>query len=49
MCCEAFCPENYSGVVRTTYLLDEEGIIRWCSDRVKAGENPAQMLTLLDA
>ena len=37
------------GVVRTTYLLDEEGIIRWCSDRVKAGENPAQMLTLLDA
>ena len=29
MCCEAFCPENYSGVVRTTYpqqSLSEEGL-----------------------
>lgn len=35
------------GVVRTTYLLDEEGMILWRSNKVKAAENPAQMLALL--
>ncbi len=37
------------GVVRTTYLIDEAGIIAFASDKVKAAENPAQMLALLQA
>lgn len=32
------------GVVRTTYLIDEEGTIIRAFDRVKAADNPAQML-----
>lgn len=32
------------GVVRTTYLIDENGIIAKAFDKVKAAENPAQML-----
>ena len=32
------------GVVRTTYLIDEEGIIVRASDKVKAADNPQQML-----
>ena len=32
------------GVVRTTYLIDEEGIIVKAFDKVKAADNPAQML-----
>ena len=32
------------GVVRTTYLIDENGIIIMANDKVKAAENPAQML-----
>lgn len=32
------------GVVRTTYLIDEEGIIQKVFGKVKAAENPAQML-----
>ncbi len=32
------------GVVRTTYLIDEDGIIVKAFDKVKAAENPAQML-----
>ena len=32
------------GVVRTTYLINEEGIIEKAFDKVKAEENPAQML-----
>lgn len=35
------------GVVRTTYLIDENGIIVRAFDRVKAAENPAQMLETL--
>ena len=35
------------GVVRTTYLIDEEGIIIDASDKVKAAANPAQMLERL--
>ena len=35
------------GVVRTTYLIDEEGIIVRALDKVKAAENPAQMLAAL--
>lgn len=32
------------GVVRTTYLIDEDGIIVKAMDKVKAADNPAQML-----
>ncbi len=35
------------GVVRTTYLIDENGIIEKAFGKVKAAENPAQMLELL--
>ena len=37
------------GVVRTTYLIDENGVIVRAFDKVKAAENPAQMLGELDA
>ena len=32
------------GVVRTTYLIDESGVIVRAFDKVKAADNPAQML-----
>ena len=35
------------GVVRTTYLIDEEGIITKAFSKVKAADNPQQMLDLL--
>ena len=37
------------GVVRTTYLIDEDGMIVKAFGNVKAAENPAQMLEALDA
>lgn len=36
------------GVVRTTYLIDEEGIIEKVFKRVKAADNPQQMLNALN-
>ncbi|MBQ0064927.1 MAG: redoxin domain-containing protein, partial [Firmicutes bacterium] len=35
------------GVVRTTYLIDEKGIIVQAMTKVKAADNPVQMLELL--
>ena len=35
------------GVVRTTYLIDETGIIVKAMDKVKAADNPQEMLELL--
>ena len=35
------------GVVRTTYLIDEKGIIVKAFGKVKAAENPAQMIEAL--
>ncbi len=32
------------GVVRTTYLIDEKGVIVKAYDKVKVADNPAQML-----
>ena len=43
-------PGNYNttmGVVRTTYLIDEEGVITKAFGKVKAADNPAQMLAEL--
>ena len=37
------------GVVRTTYLIDEEGMIVKAFGKVKAADNPQQMLDALDA
>jgi len=34
----------FMGVVRTTYLIDENGIIIKANDRVKAAEDPGKML-----
>ena len=36
------------GLVRTTYLIDEDGIIVKAFGKVNAGENPGQMLKELD-
>ena len=36
--------KTYMGVVRTTYLIDEEGKIAKAFDKVKAVDNPEQML-----
>ena len=36
--------KTYMGVVRTTYLIDEEGKIAKAFDKVKPAENPADML-----
>jgi peroxiredoxin Q/BCP len=35
------------GVVRTTYLIDEEGVIVKALGKVKPADNPKQMLDLL--
>lgn len=35
------------GVVRTTYLIDEDGVIVKALGKVKAADNPGQMLDLL--
>lgn len=32
------------GVVRTTYLIDEDGVIIKANDKVKAADDPAKML-----
>ena len=36
------------GVVRTTYLIDEEGVIINAIGKVKAADNPQQMLDILE-
>ena len=41
---KTMCGKTSMGVVRTTYLIDEEGIIVKAFGKVKAAENPAQML-----
>ena len=41
------CGKVSMGVVRTTYLIDEDGIIIKAFDKVKAADNPAQMLEAL--
>ena len=35
------------GIVRTTYLIDEKGVIIRAADKVKAAENPQDMLELV--
>ncbi len=38
---------TYMGIVRSTYLIDEQGIIVKALEKVKAKENPQEMLDLL--
>lgn len=45
---KTMCGKKSMGVVRTTYLIDEQGMIIKVFDKVKAAENPAQMLRELD-
>ena len=39
--------KTYMGIVRTTYLIDEEGVIIQANDKVKAAEDPQKMLGAL--
>lgn len=39
---------TYMGVVRTTYLIDEEGMILKANDKVKAASDPETMLGALE-
>ena len=36
------------GVVRTTYLIDENGVIIRAQDKVKAADNPEEMLQAVE-
>ncbi len=36
--------KKFMGVVRTTYLIGEDGMIKKAFEKVNAGENPLQML-----
>ena len=36
------------GIVRTTYVIDENGVILFASDKVKAAEDPEKMLGILE-
>lgn len=36
--------KSFHGVVRTTYLIDEQGIIIKANDKVKAADDPENML-----
>ena len=38
------CGKTYMGVVRTTYLIDEDGIIVMANDKVKAASDAEKML-----
>ena len=42
------CGKPTMGVVRTTYLIGKDGMIEKAFGKVKAAENPAQMLNELD-
>ena len=39
--------KDFMGIVRTTYLIDEHGVIIEAMDKVKAAKNPEEMLELL--
>ena len=39
--------KTFMGIVRTTYLIDENGVIIRAEEKVNAGENPANTLKML--
>lgn len=42
------CGKTYMGIVRSTYLIDENGIINKAYEKVKPAENAQQMLKEID-
>lgn len=42
------CGKVSMGVVRSSFIIDENGILRGIYENVKAADNPAKMLALLD-
>ncbi|WP_304738830.1 peroxiredoxin, partial [Dubosiella newyorkensis] len=40
--------KKYMGIVRSTYLIDEEGNIEKALEKVKPQQNPEQMLKLVE-
>ena len=40
--------KKYMGVVRSTYLIDENGIIEKAFEKVKPGEDPQRMLKSIE-
>ena len=42
------CGRKSMGVVRTTYLIDENGIVVKAMEKVKAADNPGDMLEALE-
>lgn len=45
---KTMCGKKSMGVVRTTYLIDENGIITKAMEKVKVAENPGDMLKSLE-
>lgn len=45
---KTMCGKKSMGVVRTTYLIDENGIVVKAMEKVKAAENPGDMLKSLE-
>lgn len=41
--------KKYMGIVRTTYLINEEGIIIYANDKVKVKEDALNMIKILDS
>ena len=41
------CGKVSMGVLRTTYLIDEQGMIVYANDKVKAAEDAEKMLSLV--
>ena len=41
------CGKVSMGVVRTTYVIDENGVIEWAKEKVKPDENAAEILAYL--
>ncbi len=39
--------KSYMGVVRTTYLIDEQGMIVYAAEKVNPTNNPANMLEII--
>ncbi len=40
---------KYKGIIRTTYLINEEGIIIYANDKVKSKEDATNMIKVLDS
>ena len=42
------CGKVSMGVVRTTYVIDENGVIEWAKEKVKPDQNAGEILTYLE-